>query len=137
MNATMLATTYTTPLTFYTRKQALELGSLKDISRFTCSFDLKFPTAMTDAAWRYLIDNDDYGNQRQIEFKLRELCFMLSSAFFTKVLETTQVFYFPFRVDSGKNHISATLKVVISSRDNLQPVMTVMLPDEEARYIIW
>lgn len=103
----------------YTREDALADGVLIDVTEMAKEAGFKVPVAVTSGVWGAYISQDD------INGRLWDTLFMLHFAI-KKSVATNMLFY---KVRYGNKLIR--LKAVIGPGDNLEPVMTIMLPEED------
>jgi hypothetical protein len=133
----------------YTRGQALGDGVLIDISGQAREAGLKFPVAITSAAWAEFVRWDDTAKRRKgglyqdEDGRLWDVVWMLQ----TRIGQLTQMarmrndpkpiselefqFYCVPYEGRGKMPRLSTLKAVIGPGDKAEPVITVMLTTED------
>lgn len=114
----------------YTRAQAIEDGVLIDITKTAKERGLKLPTAVTSAVWSYMIDNEKVSNPEQIDVKTRDVVSLLKLAI-TSSKEDNNTIEYPITRRSEGKYEEVELKCVIGPGDNLEPVLTIMMPDED------
>lgn len=122
----------------YTRAQAIEDGALVDVSLRASQAGFKYPMAITRAAYDVYIDWNDEDSKRQgyqnsvgrlwdILFNLRLLINRMppKGGLFTFLC-------IPRGLYSKLNMpVSVQLKVLIGLGDNSEPVITIMLPNQD------
>ena len=121
----------------YTRAQAIEDGVLVDVSETAKDAGFVYPVAMTAAAWADCVAWTDEDTRRQVqqdEFgRLWDVLWMAKIA--VKGGDGgTEIIYPLHRVPrGGKGHKPRLthLKMVCGPGDTLEPVITIMLPDED------
>ena len=120
----------------YTRKQAIEDGILVDITDTAKEMGFKFPVAITSTAWHeYVIPSKDltYWGQ-SVKGRLWDIIFALHFHIVQhpgkEVLNLRTVFMIP---DKRHDYIHKAfeLKAVASVGDKGEPVITIMLPEED------
>ena len=120
----------------YTRKQAIEDGILVDITDTAKEMGFKFPVAITSTVWHeYVIPSEDltYWGQ-SVKGRLWDVVVTLHFHIVQypgkDVLNFRTVFMMP---DKRHNYIHKTieLKAVASVGDKGEPIITIMLPEED------
>ena len=121
----------------YTRAQAIEDGVLVDVSETAKEAGFVYPVAMTSAAWADCVEWGDEDTKRQVpqdEFgRLWDVLWMAKIAV-RQGSGGTQLLYPLHRVPrGGKGHKPQLthLKLVCGPGDTPEPVITIMLPDED------
>lgn len=118
----------------YTRAQAIADGVLVDITEQSKAFGFKVPMAMTEAAYRQVVewtDHDKQGLGQTSEGRLGDVLIMALGA-----ARSTQGDRAPFQVLAVPRDRGAEkprlfdLVLHIGPGDHGEPVLTVMLPDE-------
>jgi hypothetical protein len=114
----------------YSRFQAIEDGVLVDISAVAREVGIRFPVAMTRAAWAATVPvprntecQDEAGRLWDVVWLLR--CVIRASATIGETLRCA------VRVRVGRRLRIVWLKAVCGPGDDAEPVITVMLPDED------
>jgi len=113
----------------YSRAQAIEDGMLIDLTQFSvCHQHYKYPVACTSAVWDIIERgvNADCGND--YEGVLHDI-FSMSKMLPYKRTETSS-FFKVIITGAGKKKYH-NFKIVCGPGDNAEPVMTLMLPDED------
>ena len=116
----------------YTREQAIEDGVLIDITKTANEGGLRFPTAITAAAWaKYVAVPPGVTNQDEAG-RLWDIVWMLRFAITQHRVDAPQIL-FKLHVSSGEDRPPepVTLKAVIGPGDDPSPVITIMLPHED------
>lgn len=121
-------------ISVYTRAQAIEDGILVDLSQFKepAEAGFKFPMACTAAVWA-LIDPSDMAPGNSITGRLWDLCWMMKNAARRargSVINFRVIFTLKARNGRWVQRETA-LKAVCGPGDTPEPVLTVMLPDED------
>ena len=119
-----------------TRQQLLAEGALQDISAIACEAGLLFPTAITAGLWAAYGDARTAGESPRFALVL---CWMLRFAirdliparrFKDPFSETLFFGIFVQERATGQFRL-AEVKAVCDPGDNLEPVITLLLPDED------
>lgn len=114
----------------YTREQAIEDGVLIDVSEMAREAGVKHPVAVTYTLWYGYIEPDPDAKflGQSIEGRLWDVLWMFRVKAFVSVDSQFQFkVYFIMR----KELKLAELKAVCGPGDNLEPVITIMLPEED------
>ncbi len=112
----------------YTRKQAIADGVLIDVTFAAKDLGFKYPVAVTDSVWhRYIMYEDAIGQDSM--GRLWDLLWMFKVAA-SQCKGDLLFFEVSFIMKDGLEEI-VKLKALCSAGDNLEPVITVMLPEED------
>ena len=121
----------------YTRAQAIEDGVLVDVSKTAKETGFVYPVAITSAAWADCVEWSDEDTKRQVpqdEFgRLWDVLWMAKIAV-KQGNGGTQLLYPLHRVPRGGKAQKPRLihlKLVCRPGDTPEPVITIMLPDED------
>lgn len=122
----------------YTRAQAIEDGVLIDTGSMAQEAGFKWPVAVTSAAWADCIawtedDSDKQVHQDQ-SGRLWDVLFMASHAIRQGSSSGDRLLFKLYRVRRdgySKEAILATLKLIVGPGDQGEPVITILLPDED------
>ena len=121
----------------YTRAQAIEDGVLVDVSKTAKEAGFVYPVAITSAAWADCVEWSDDDTKRQVpqdEFgRLWDVLWMAKIAV-KQGNGGTQLLYPLHRVPRGGKAQKPRLihlKLVCRPGDTPEPVITIMLPDED------
>lgn len=122
----------------YTRAQAIEDGVLIDTGSMAQEAGFKWPVAVTSAAWADCIAWTEDDNRQQVyqdeSGRLWDVLFMASHAIRNGSGSGDRLLFKLYRVRRdgySKEAILATLKLIVGPGDQGEPVITVMLPDED------
>ncbi|WP_029134149.1 DUF6573 family protein [Sedimenticola selenatireducens] len=122
----------------YTRAQAIDDGVLIDVGDMAQEAGFKLPVAMTTAAWSDCVDWSADDSNRQVpqdqSGRLWDVLFMASHAIRTHTGQVDRLPFTLYRVPrDGHTRKSelAQLKVVIGPGDRGEPVITILLPNED------
>lgn len=107
----------------YTRSEAIEDGVLVDVTEIAKEVGFRYPVAVTSAVWDLLeLDVDDV--DQSINGRLMDLLFI---CYVYARKTASSVLHFPLTI-IGKNY---RFKSICHPGDNLEPVVTIMLPEED------
>ena len=119
-----------------TRKQAIADGNLVDVSDETKNAGFRVPVAVTHAVWHEYIEWSDTDNARKpYQDQSGRLWDVLSMLSLSSRKNNASIVHYQLcvipRSGCGKRAKTITLKSVIAGGDNGEPVMTIMLPNED------
>jgi hypothetical protein len=122
----------------YTRAQAIEDGQLIDISETAQEAGFTLPVAMTATVWADCVAWTDDDNEKQAyqdeSGRLWDVLFMSSQGIRTSKNSSDQLLYQLYRVPRDGHSteaVLATLKLIIGPGDTPEPVITILLPNED------
>lgn len=120
----------------YTRKQAIEDGVLVDVSEIAKEAGFKIPVAVTQAVWHDYIDWENVQNQKAFQDTEGRLWDVVSMLRFycNRSKDEAEIIYSLYVVPRERQVIRPTLvklKAAIGAGDNGEPVITIMLPNED------
>lgn len=111
----------------YTRKQAIHDGVLIDITTMAAEAGFKVPVAITAALYSEYIRADVSG--QDTNGRLWDVLFMLSIA--ARKSDKSETFFdVIFQISENKKE-TVRLKAVIGPGDEAEPVLTIMLENED------
>lgn len=114
----------------YTRREALADGVLIDATELAREAGFLFPVALTTAAWSHYVTVPENCPWQDETGRLWDILSMLS--YRVKKAPGKNPLYFSLRVQNSPCHASdVTLKAACGPGDCGEPVVTVMLPDED------
>ena len=114
----------------YTRAQALEDGVLVDVSELAREAGFVWPVALTAAVWALVEDIPRrYRAWQTVEGRLYDVLWMAYCAIRSAEHSSTELRY-TLLLDHGRRRY-LTLKLVTGPGDHGEPVVTIMLPDED------
>ena len=138
-NATTLEDVFGPPISVYTRAQALENGVLVDVSTTAKEAGIKFPVALTQAVWTSLVawTPEDVKRSRHagqsVAGRLWDVIWMARVAIKLSPARRTEIHYKVYakpRPGHERQRLH-TLKMVCGPGDAAEPVITIMLPEED------
>ncbi|MBE0522583.1 MAG: hypothetical protein IBX39_10015 [Candidatus Methanoperedenaceae archaeon] len=119
----------------YSREQALKDGVLVDVTETAKEAGIKYPVAVTEALWNYIEPTKKLTEMGQsIQGRLWDVLYLFATAGrgvpggCSKLLYS--VSFLMENSESFKPHV-VKLTAVISPGDNHEPVITLMLEDED------
>ncbi len=122
----------------YTRAQAIDDGVLIDATEMAKEAGFKWPVALTAAAWADCVAWCDADNERQVyqdqSGRLWDVLFMASYAIHTANNADRQLQFGLQRIPRNRRSTESqrtTLKLILGPGDDGEPVMTIMLPEED------
>ena len=122
----------------YTRAQAIDDGVLIDATVMAREAGFKWPVAITHGAWCDCVEWSDCDNQKQVyqdeSGRLWDVLFMAAHAIRTTPGSDDRLHFPLYRVPRSGSSCEAqevTLKLMISPGDKGEPVITVMLLNED------
>jgi hypothetical protein len=117
----------------YTRQQALSDGVLVDVSSLAKEAGFVFPVALTETLYHsYIVPALDLVAEGQsIQGRLWDLLFVLRFAIANARDTDTILFKVLFLMSAGSTPVPIELKAVCGPGDDGEPVLTIMLPDED------
>ena len=116
----------------YTREEALADGVLVDVSEIAKEAGIKYPVALTEALWRgYIVPTRELEDVGQsIDGRLWDLLFLF--AFYARKEEDKEFLYnCLFLMKPSGSPETKTIKAHIGPGDQGEPVITLMLPEED------
>ena len=115
----------------YTRAQALEDGTLVDVRSTGVEVGIRYPVAVTRAVWDDVIEPDDIAKSHgeSMRGRLWDVLWLLKKAILAQGGGST-IHYHLIATKGGRKH-KVELKSVCGPGDTPDPVITVMLPNED------
>ena len=122
------------PIIFqYTRKQAIDDGVLVDLTPWAAEDGFVIPVACTSTVWHQWIvpPSSAEGLGQSERGRVHDILWMLLCAIRTRAQSTEQLlFKVSFQQAIGKM-VTAELKAICGPGDDAEPVLTLLLPDED------
>ena len=125
-------------ISIYTRAQAIEDGQLIDASETAQEAGFTLPVAMTATVWADCIAWTDDDNEKQTyqdeSGRLWDVLFMASHGIRTSKDSSDRLVFQLYRVPRDGRSTKAeltTLKLIIGPGDTPEPVITILLPNED------
>jgi hypothetical protein len=117
----------------YTRQQALTDGVLVDATSLAREAGFVFPVALTETLYHsYIVPALDLVTEGQsIQGRLWDLLFVLRFAIAKARNADTILFTVLFLMSPGATPVPIDLKAICGPGDDGEPVLTVLLPDED------
>jgi hypothetical protein len=115
----------------YTRAQALADGELRDAGALAKEAGIKFPVALTRALWAAAVETsaEDAADGQSETGRLWDVLSMFRFAASVARKDGTQLTY-PVLVSKRRRLRTVLVKAVVGPGDDLEPVITLMLPEE-------
>ncbi len=122
----------------YSRAQAIKDGILVDVSDMAKAIGIKWHVAVTYSVWSDFIEWTDYDRRRQglqdTESRLWHVIFSLNWAL-KNSNKTDDIIFYELHIlpRDGFSYAArrTRLKAVANSRNQMEPVITIMLPNED------
>jgi len=115
----------------YTRAQMIKNGELMDVTKMAKEAGFKVPVGITRTVWEAYIKptSDDLKIGQDVNGRLWDTLWML----FLKIRSSRDCYEVRFKVFYVINKFGCTkeLKAVIGQGDRGEPVLTIMLPNED------
>ena len=122
----------------YTRAQAIEDGVLIDVGSMAKEAGFKWPVALTADAWADCVAWTDADSQQQVHQdqsgRLWDVVYMASHAIRTSKDSGDRLLFQLYRVPRDGRSTEAvlvTLKLIVGPGDSGEPVVTILLPNED------
>jgi len=122
----------------YTRAQAIEDGVLVDTGAMATEAGFKWTVALTSAAWADCVAWTDADNENQCyqdqSGRLWDVLFMAAHTIRAATGSGDRMMFQLYRVPRNGDSTEAelvTLKLMVGPGDHGEPVMTILLPDED------
>lgn len=123
----------------YTRAQAVEDGMLVDVAEVAREAGFRFPVAMTAAVWGDCVEWSDEDSKRQTHQdeagRLWDVLWMgMCAARSAASRNISQISFSLYRVPRGGRGVRprlTQLKLTVGPGDDGEPVITVLLPNED------
>ncbi len=122
----------------YTRAQAIEDGVLIDPGSMAREAGFKWPVALTSAVWADCVAWTDDDSEQQIHQdqsgRLWDILYMASHAIRTSKDSGDRMLFQLYRVPRDGHSTEAvlvTLKLIVGPGDTAEPVITILLPNED------
>ena len=122
----------------YSRAQAIEDGVLVDAGSMAQEAGIKFPVALTSAVWADCVAwTDDDSRKKPFQDqqgRLWDVLYMASHAIRTDRRSNDRLLFQLYRVAREGTATQAelvTLKLIVGPGDQGEPVITILLPDED------
>ena len=114
----------------YSRAQAIEDGELVDVSEAAREVGIRYPVALTRAAWTRCVEVPESlrGSEQSERGRLHDVVWMLRCAIGRS--RGDRLTYELLVVGADKRRHRVQLVSVCGPGDTAEPVLTVMLPDE-------
>lgn len=118
-------------ISVYTRKQALEDGTLVDVSKLAKECGFRYPVAVTQGVWGECVSVADADSGEDETGRLWEILFVLKMAIRGVKGDRVDFVEFGVTVQKEKEEVLYDLYAVVGPGDDMEPVITVMLIGED------
>jgi len=122
----------------YSRAQAMDDGVLVDVGPMAKECGFRFHTAITAAAWSDCVAWTDADSERQVHQdqsgRLFDVLYMAYHAIRSSRNHGDRLTFELYRVPRDRKSTEAgitTLKLIVGPGDQGEPVITILLPDED------
>ena len=113
----------------YTRAQAIEDGVLVDVSKTAQEAGIKWPVALTSEVWALIEDIPEKHAHEDIQGRLWDVLWMARCAMAKSDRPSTETLYRLILHNNETDEVQ--LKIVAGPGDSGEPVITIMLPDQD------
>jgi len=117
-------------ISMYTREQALEDGFLIDVSEVAKEAGIKFPVALTSAVYGDYVEVPEGVTGQDVQGRLWDILWMLRVAI-KRGTEDSLIMYDLMVRNDNRQPKKVTLKAMCHPGDQSEPVITIMLPQED------
>jgi hypothetical protein len=118
----------------YSRQQAIDDGELVDVSKMAKEAGIRYPTCLTDAVWERYVEVPEGAVGQSCEGRLWDILWMCTYGVVAGHARGRHGSELLFKVRVGDElgrPKPVTLKAVCGPGDQGEPVITIMLPDED------
>ena len=115
----------------YTRQQAIADGCLIDVTEAAHEEGFRYPFALTQAAWCTSIRKYQSADNRSETQRLKDMFHFLRVRIAANQCRTSTIIFSVAVVGEQAELGTVRLKAICGPGDNAEPVITVMLPDED------
>jgi hypothetical protein len=122
----------------YSRAQAIEDGVLIDTGSIADEAGFKWPVALTSAAWADCVAWTNEDSQKQVHQdqsgRLWDVVYMASHAIRSSKDSGDRLLFQLYRVSRDGQSMEAeltTLRLIVGPGDSCEPVITILLPQED------
>lgn len=117
----------------YTRQQALEDGVLIDLTPWARETGFTIPVACTAAVWnQYIVPPESTRELGQSERgRAHDVLWMLHVAIQARPGASDRLLYEVIFLQAPRKQVTAQLKAICGPGDDADPVLTILLPDED------
>ncbi|MEX2170736.1 MAG: DUF6573 family protein [Pirellulales bacterium] len=115
----------------FTRSDAINDGVLVDVTNTAKEAGLRFPVALTRAVWCLYVEVPPGVECQDEPGRLWDIVWMLRCAIHSAARNGCEILFRLHVRNDNRRPKFVTLKAVCGAGDDLEPVITVMLPDED------
>jgi hypothetical protein len=120
-------------ISVYSRAQALEDGVLVDVSEMAREAGIKYPVALTEAVYHQYVEVPEGVTAQDLTGRLWDVLFMFRMS--ARVNGGDTLMFRLYVRNHNRERLTRddliTLKAVVGPGDTPEPVITIMLPDED------
>ena len=114
----------------YSRADAIADGVLIDVTNMAVEAGFRFPVALTCSAWNACIYVDPKCEHQDEEGRLWDVLMILKLSI-PRHTDTSSISFKVLFADGTGRQAEASLKAICGPGDDEEPVITIMLPDED------
>ena len=115
----------------YTRAQAIADGVLIDVSETAGEAGISVPTALTSAVWHLYVDVPPEVDCQDEVGRLWDILWMLRCHVTANRAARQEVLFRLYVRNDNRRPKLVTLKAICGPGDDAEPVITIMLPEED------
>ena len=115
----------------YSRAQALEDGALVDVTETAREAGFKWPVALTRAAWSRYVEVPEGVRGQDEAGRLWDVLYMCKTAIRCARQSGTELLFQLLVRNDNRAPKKVTLKLMTGPGDDAEPVMTIMLTEED------
>lgn len=119
------------PISVYTRAQAIEDGELIDASATAREAGIMFPLAVTRAVWARYVEVPPGVRCQDESGRLWDIVWMLRVQIARGSNDPTRIMFGVYVRNDNRRPQLVRLKAICDPGDDAEPVITIMLPDED------
>jgi len=114
----------------YTRAQAIADGVLVDVTTTAKEAGIRFPVAITQGLWEKIVpsETDEKACGQSTSGRLWDVLYLFYTA--ARRFSGSKLLYPVLMVSNGK-YATVHVKALVHPGDNMEPVITLMLPNED------
>lgn len=114
----------------YSRADAIADGVLIEVTDLAKEAGFRYPVAMTSTAWHECVEVDQQLSNQDERGRLWDVLMVLRSAI-SRCKDTSVISFKVLVADESGKQTEKRLKAICGPGDNEEPVITIMLPDED------
>jgi len=114
----------------YTRADAIADGFLIDVTNMAIEAGFRYPVALTETVWNTCVEVDPGCTHQDEQGRLWDVLMLLRFAI-CRDTDTSIVSFRIHHADGAGRKTETSLKAICGPGDTAEPVITIMLPDED------